>query len=75
MKEIIVSDSTSLAAEYNQPNQEVSLAPEVPQNFVVESAPSYPPEGLVLQLGSQLAPVETSEPQALDTSHLPSLLV
>ncbi|XP_074577177.1 GBF-interacting protein 1-like isoform X1 [Curcuma longa] len=75
MKEIVVSSSTSIAAEYNQPNQEVSLAPEVPQNFVVEFAPSYPPEGLVLQLGSQLAPVETSEPQALDTSHLPSLLV
>ncbi|KAG6536158.1 hypothetical protein ZIOFF_001207 [Zingiber officinale] len=75
IKEIVVSNSASLAAEYNQPNQEISLAPEVPQNFVVESAPSYPPEGLVLQLGSQLAPVETSEPQALDTSHLPSLLV
>ncbi|WOK95242.1 hypothetical protein Cni_G03949 [Canna indica] len=74
-KETGVSTSISAAAEYDQSKQEVDLAPEGPQNLVVQSAPSYPPLGLVPQLGSQFGPFESSEPQTRDASRLPSFLV
>lgn len=73
MKEIVASNITSPEKEYNQANQ--GLAPESSQNVVLQSMPSYPPVGLVPQLGGQIASFEGSDSQARDMSRLPSFLV
>ncbi|XP_074591422.1 GBF-interacting protein 1-like [Curcuma longa] len=73
VKEIVASNITSPEKEYNQANQ--GLAPESSQNVVLQSMPSYPPVGLVPQLGGQIASFEGSDSQARDMSRLPSFLV
>lgn len=75
VKEIAASNITSPEKEYNQANQEDSLAPENSQNVVLQSTPSYPPVGLVPQLGNQITSFEGSDSQARDMSRLPSFLV
>lgn len=75
MKEIAASNIMSPEKEYNQANQEDSLAPENSQNVVLQSTPSYLPVGLVPQLGNQITSFEGSDTQARDMSRLPSFLV
>ncbi|XP_042446115.1 GBF-interacting protein 1-like isoform X1 [Zingiber officinale] len=75
VKEIVASNITSPEKEYNEANQEDNLAPESSQNVVLQSMPSYPPVGLVPQLGSHIASFEGSDSHARDMSRLPSFLV
>ncbi|KAG6469659.1 hypothetical protein ZIOFF_070589 [Zingiber officinale] len=74
VKEIVASNITSPEKEYNEANQEDNLAPESSQNVVLQSMPSYPPVGLVPQLGSHIASFEGSDSHARDMSRLPSFL-
>ncbi|XP_020109661.1 GBF-interacting protein 1-like isoform X2 [Ananas comosus] len=58
-------------AEENHSREDTALAPEVPQQSVVQITPSYSNFGLVPPvLGNQLAAFEGSEAQAHDTSRL-----
>ncbi|KAG6467923.1 hypothetical protein ZIOFF_072488 [Zingiber officinale] len=66
VKEIVASNITSPEKEYNEANQEDNLAPESSQNVVLQSMPSYPPVGLVPQLGSHIASFEGSDSHARD---------
>ncbi|XP_008783011.2 GBF-interacting protein 1-like isoform X2 [Phoenix dactylifera] len=70
-----ISSSVPPAPEYVQSKQEAAMAPEGPQYSAVHTAPSYSALGLVPQmLGSQLAPFESSESQARDTTCVPNFV-
>ncbi|KAL5981937.1 hypothetical protein ACLOJK_016004 [Asimina triloba] len=71
-----IPSSISPTPDYDQSKPERPLSSGGPQYTVVHTTPNYSTFGLMQTVVSnQLAPTEGSEPQARDTSHLPSIIV
>ncbi|KAJ4975563.1 hypothetical protein NE237_000669 [Protea cynaroides] len=67
--------SSNQVTEYDQSKPETVLPSGGPQYSVVHTAPNYSFGFMPPMLGGQLAPFESSEPQARDVSRLPSFVV
>lgn len=75
-RESDISSSGSILQEYDQSKPEPTLAAEVPEHSIVQTAPTYPTLTLTPQmLGDQFAGFEGTENHPRDASHLPSFVV